>query len=163
MNYLIYENQVFKQSHYNESDFFSLKDPSLYFLIKRIFEIISGSERFEGILCKDNNHNVIERNVSLNIFEDARGLISTSNVGDWIIRLKQTDEIYHIRDIYLSEGFEDSDGYSEPDYFAINLSDTSLGDKFEDPCRVDIYNINDYELYHKENDNYILVYKTSKV
>ena len=38
-----------------------------------------------------------------------------------------------------------------------------LGDKFEDPCRVDIYNINDYELYHKENDNYILVYKTSKV
>lgn len=156
--FLLHDNQIFKQSYYNELNFFGVKNSSLYFEIKRLSELEA-----HGTLYKDNNQNVIEENVSLNIVDDVRDLISISNVDDWIIKVRQTDKIQHIRDIYLYEGFDDGDGYSEPAYFAINLSDTPLGNKFEESYRVDIYDINDYVLYHKEDNTYYLICDTRKI
>ena len=65
-----------------------------------------------GTLCKDNNQNVIKSDVYLFIFKDARSLIVEDNVHEWIISVKQTEDIWHTRDIYLQEGFQDGDGYS---------------------------------------------------
>ena len=93
MKYLIYENHIFKQANNQINkrlDFFSLKNPNLYFTIKIISELGACPEIYEGTLCKDNNQNVIKRGVLLNIIDDARDLITKENVVDWLICVKQS-------------------------------------------------------------------------
>ena len=158
MKYLIYENHIFKQAHHNELDFFSLKNPNLYFTIKIISELGACPEIYEGTLCKDNNQNVIKRGVLLNIIDDARDLITKENVVDWLICVKQSKTAKYTRDIYFIDEKDDETGFYQSSYFGINLSDTLLESKFEYAYELDIYNFDEYKLYHKEFDgNYYLV------
>lgn len=160
--FLLHDNQIFKQSYYNELNFFSVKNSSLYFVIKRLSELET-----HGTLYKDNNQNVIEENVSLNIVDDARDLITKENANDWLISVNQTKDVWHTRDVYHvdSSGPYDNDSpYNHPSYFAINLSDTPLGNIYEEGYDLDITLFSKYKLYHKEVDgNYYLIQKTENI
>lgn len=166
MKYLMYENKVFKQSEYNETDFFSLISSDLYGLYF-IVDIITPEsdmfpETYQGTLCCFFSQNVILRNVSLCIVDDARELITKENVSEWLICVKQSDTVCHTRDIYLVDAMTDENDYYQTGYFAINLSDTPLGHLFNfgDAHAVDIMDFNKYKLYHKEETtNYHLVHK----
>lgn len=157
----MYENKIFKQTEYNSTDFFSLLNPDLYFIIDMTSESGVFPETYQGTLCRDYNQNVIARNVQLFIADDVRDLITKENVDDWIISVEQSEGVWHTRDIYSEDALTDESDYYQTAYFAINLSDTPLGNKFEEGYALDIMNFNKYKLYHKEEDaSYHLVHKS---
>ena len=162
MRYLVYDKKVFVESTLRENEFFSVSSPDLYFITKEYKDNSYTPYIRIGTLCKDNNQNVIKSDVYLFIFKDARSLIVEDNVHEWIISVKQTEDVWHTRDIYLQEGFQDGDGYIQPSYIAINLSDTLFGNKFEVSYAVDVYDIKDYRLYHLENNKYHLIEREEK-
>ena len=165
MRYLVYDKKVFVESTLRENEFFSVSSPDLYFITKECWDKSYAPYAPYiriGTLCKDNNQNVIKSDVSLFIFKDARSLIVGDNVHEWIISVKQTEDVWHTRDIYVQEGFQDGDGYTQLSYLAINLSDTPLGNKFEVSHAVDVYDIKDYRLYHLENNKYHLIEREEK-
>lgn len=162
MRYLVYDKKVFVESTLRENEFFSVSSPDLYFITKEYWDKSYASYILIGTLCKDNNQNVIKSDVYLFIFKDARSLIVEDNVHEWIISVKQTEDVWHTRDIYLQEGFQDGDGYTQLSYIAINLSDTPLGNKFEVSYAVDVHDIKDYKLYHLEDNKYYLIEREEK-
>lgn len=124
MRYLVYDKKVFVESTLRENEFFSVSSSDLYFITKEYWDKSYTPYIMIGTLYKDNNQNVITSDVYLFIFKDARSLIVEDNVHEWLISVKQTEDIWHTRDIYLQEGFQDGDGYMQLSYLAINLSDT---------------------------------------
>lgn len=153
----MYNNIVFKQTLDREDFFHSISQPSLFIMIQGTVDI-DGLEAQVGTLYQDYSmSNIVERNIVLLIVDDVRDLISSDTIDDWIISVRQSEDVWHMRDIYLHEGFADGDGYCEPDFLAINLTDTPFGNMFEESNSVDIYDIKNYALYHKEKGNYYLV------
>lgn len=157
MRYLKHSNHIFKQSAVREDEFFAINDPNLFIILTKTGKVW-GSENmgycdYTAVLYKDNLANVIERNlffIEEELSTDPRDLITESNIDNWVMGIRQenTGDSWYFRDICLVEQWCDDLNYRNV-YFSINLSNTVLGENFDDAYSIDIYEFSDYVLYYK--------------
>lgn len=157
MKYLKHNNHIFKQSILREGEFFAIDDPNLFIILNKTGKVYTkedtGYSDYTGILYKDNIDNVIEKDLTFieeELPKDARDLITPNTSDDWVIGIKLGEENWYVRDICLVEQSYNDDTFRTV-YFSVNMADTVIGLKYEEPADVDIYEFTDYRLYYKDD------------
>lgn len=158
MQYTLYDNKVFKGS--GEKMFYSISNPK-QFISKKEFSIFEKPGwDWEGTFGEYVSQNDIQVLAHLNhivVCADPLDLITFENFGDWAVGVKIPNDIWAIQEFRTVDKIYNHTNFNP--HLAVNLAIIPLLNILRESNpemgeNVNIYDVEEYCLYHKEGNAY---------